>query len=211
MSEIKEIFADAEEKVSKEAAGEIEILLEHLEGFNFETDVSEERRSSVYYYAGYASRGLLHRRRIKCKDCVEMIAQGNEFDEKSTDEEFCALASRGGLCHASDIMFMTCLHAFTLWCHIKEQSETYACLMSSHNPRNTFSACFVRKMTELDSTSSIVDAKCDKKHPFKTHLQTIASTVFNCIAVNLCRETSSQIHEAKKKKQISEKRRKKDP
>jgi hypothetical protein len=202
MTEIKEIFAGAEEKISEEIEKEVEIILEMISEFNFIEDISADGRSTIYNYAGYASRGLLHRKQIKCLDCVEMIAQDSKsFDQDSPDEEYCALISRGGLCKPSDIVFTTCLHAYTLWRFIRNDSEIYDSFMGSHNQRHAFVECFDKKITECQATAaSICNSTCRKGHDFRPYIKRIAATVFNCMMVNLCNETNSEIHAAKKRK-----------
>ena len=72
-------------------------------------------------------------------NCVEMISRHSKtFDEASADEEYSAMINRGGLCKPSDIIFVTCLHAYAMWYYIRNDSEIYSSFTSSRNQRNTF-------------------------------------------------------------------------
>ena len=201
MTEIKDIFAGAEDQISKDEDSEIKMFLENLVDLKFEKELNDDDRSTVFNYAGYAMRNLLRAKQMKCEDCVEMISPNvKTFDKESADEEYSAMINRGGLRKPSDIVFVTCLHAFAMWCYIRDDNKIFVSFMNSRNQRTTFNECFIRKITELNTTQSISNAKCAKNHPYKPLLRRISTSVFNCIAVNFTNEKNSDIHDMKKRK-----------
>ena len=127
-----------------------------------------------------------------------MISPGTKtFSVKSPDEEYAALVSRGGLCKPPDIVFITSIHVWVMWCFIRDNAEVRDALMKTSNHGDVFIESFVRKIVDLES---IADAKCIKDHSFQPFVRRIASAMFNCIAVNVTNESNSAIHEAKKRK-----------
>ena len=202
MQSIKDIFSEAEDRSRNEANNEIEGFMECLENLKFDVEVmSDENKSIVYYYAGYISKSLLRSKTTSCSDCVEMISPDTKtFSLEIVEEEYTASISRGGLCKPADIVFITAIHAWVMWCYIRDNEDVKRSLWNTSNQRYTFVESFARKIEELESTRSIADAKCEKGHPFRPLIRRIATAMFNCIATNIVREMNSVIHVEKKRK-----------
>ena len=58
MRVIKTFFSESDEAVKVET-GDVEYLMDHLDGLEFTTEITDEEKSVVSYYAGYIAKSLL--------------------------------------------------------------------------------------------------------------------------------------------------------
>ena len=104
----------------------------------------------------------------------------------------------------SDILLVTAVHAWVMWCFIRDHKETKDMFMALSNQREVFLECFNQKASELESTKSLLAAKCTNGHPFQPFIRKIITSIFNAFSKNLAKEGNSVIHaERKRKKAIS--------
>ena len=82
---------------------------------------------------------------LKCYLLIASDFEG-ETENVNSEQEYLNLINRGGLTKPSDILFMTCIHACTLYSHIQASADAYQILMACCNPRNLFVETFLQKL-----------------------------------------------------------------
>ena len=102
----------------------------------------------------------------KMNEAEIMIYDCSSDHEKEAKEEFVALVSRGGLLKPSDLVYVTCTHAWQIYHKIKESEESFNFLISSQNPRTIFTEFFIHLLNERNTLTEIINASCANKHAF---------------------------------------------
>ena len=80
-----------------------------------------------------------------------------ETENVNSEQEYLNLINRGGLTKPSDILLMTCIHAWTLYSHIQASAYAYQILMACCNPRNLFVETF---FAETSIRGKYINTKC---------------------------------------------------
>ena len=119
-----------------------------------------------------------------------------EFDETSK-EEYLDIANRGGLTKPSDVLYMTCVHAYALYLHLESNATAWKLLLESSNTRSVFVSCFVEKMRH-PHCGSIYHATCSKGCKLNVHFPTIAAMSFNLKAKNFVAQKNDEINKLKR-------------
>ena len=205
MSQIKDIFENVEnfDSLESHANALSEMLNFRLENIQFHIDVNSEDQSIIYYVAGAISRSII--KKIKCEKCTELLSGGKmeehsvAFELADMRQEFMAQISRGGLLKPSDVVYITCIHAFALYNAIKNNSESFSLLMKFSNPRNVFTTYFLNLIEESNCLDPIMTTACKSEHKFQIYVQKVSDILFNLMAKNHVSELNSSIHVNKKR------------
>ena len=143
-------------------------------------------------------------KKVKCEQCTELLSAGNMdkssviIDSADTRQEFLAQISRGGLLKPSDVVYITCMHAFVLYNTIKMNSESFSLLLTSPNPRSVFTTYFSNLIEESNCVTSIMTTACRGGHKFQIYVRKLTDILFNLMAKNYVSELNSSIHANKK-------------
>ena len=93
------------------------------ENIQVHIETHSEDRSIIYYVAGSIARAIL--KKTKCEMCTELLSaakmevQSINFDCIDARQEFISDVSRDGLLKPSDVVYITCMHAFVIYKSIK--------------------------------------------------------------------------------------------
>ena len=155
MNEVKEIFQSSDDVRTREINIAVDDILRKISEFDFEfkfiVDSSDE--ATVYYTEGAIVRCLL--RREKCSSCIKLLSNNNEtINIKITDiivesdeRQFLSLCNRGGLTKPSDLVFIACVHSWSLYCFLFDDPELWDIVISSYNPRKVFTQVYLKELT----------------------------------------------------------------
>ena len=173
MKQIKGIFQVTSEADKNKLSGEVTTLLLSLSDtrFNEHLLVESSDQAFLYYYAGHISRSLLKSMPNTCFACKDLLTSRfaeNEIESKDADcydntsakDEFISIVTRGRLLKPSDIVYITSVHVWAMYCHIRDDDVCKNILMSSSNPRNVFCATFVEKLHDENETNAILTSSC---------------------------------------------------
>jgi hypothetical protein len=204
VSEIKEIFKNSNEGEKVELEICINGILDEIRDFSFENNfsLSNADEATLYYTAGSIARSLL--KRIKCSGCKELVSAGkeqlsvdmdaSEFDTLPEERQYIALANRGGLLRPSNLLYITCQHAWSLYSFIIGRKSTYHILFACSYPRNAFVGVFLELLKRDDNTNILLTQQCQMGCKFEDHLKLIAIATFNIKAKNFISEANDRIH-----------------
>ena len=205
MSEVKEIFSSTTtgETIKSEADFLTDNLNIQMENIQFHKEIQQEDQSIIYYVAGAIVRIVL--KKTKCEKCREFLCAGNmplnseHIQDNEVRKEFTAQMSRGGLLKPSDIVYITCIHAYFYFRSIKNNSEVHDFLLNSSEPRSVFSKSFVDILNGSTVLESIIKAECSNGLSFSQYLPNLLNALFNVMAKNEVSEINDKIHVAKKR------------
>ena len=216
MSDLKDIFATTEG--SDNHTEEVTSLLELIPDFHFSEslNVPSEDQAINYYVAGAIVRSVIKKQSNKksCEQCRSLLTSGRmdeneiKFHETLSDEnvnekvEFISIVSRGGLLKPSDLVYITCIHVWTLYHHIKERKEAFDLLLASTNPQSLSTNLFVHILDDNSSMTEITAANCGNSYIYSTFAKNIASTFFNLMAKNYISDMNDRIHAGKKRNSL---------
>ena len=149
---------------------------------------------------------------INCEDCRYLVTSGlmeksslNLAKSHDTEEEiairqdFLSLVSRGGLKKPSDLLYVTIVHAWSLYMYIKTNQNLHKMMLSSRNPGDLFVKTFIQLLEDFQHTDAILYAKCPQGHNFKSMIQKAVIKLFHIMAKNYTAEQNDKIHLAKKR------------
>ena len=151
MSELQDIFVN----INKGSNADSEIvctLLQHLQGYHFagSLDIPNDDQAVIYYS------------KKNCERCHDVLTVGKmdetqiKIHESSADadmkekEELDAIASRGGLLKPSDLVYVTCAFAWSLYYETKKNQQAldfYCCRRILEVSLQTSSCIYSRKIT----------------------------------------------------------------
>ena len=197
---------DSSEDIEKEAKK----LLELLGDFEIEFRINDEE-GILFYIAGFLACSEI--KTLSCESCTDLMAksknapnidfEGADFDVELGDRkaEFLDQINRGGLCTPTDMMYILALCARALRKKIFDEGEIQKHFLNLKNERAVFTACFVLKLQNDETTAAILEQKCENSHPFSEHINSIGHRIFNTMSKNFVGEIKSKIHEGRKRKQ----------
>ena len=184
MSEVKEIFSSVSSSAKTES--DVDLLSEclnfQLENIQFHIEIQREDQPIIYYVAGAISRAIL--KRTKCEKCLELLSAGNlevvttNFENMEGRREFISKLSRGGLLKPSDVVYITCIHAFVFYQSVKDNTVTFEFLVNSTELMSVFTKSFVDILNESNSIVSILNTDCKKGHKFSLYLPQLTNICF---------------------------------
>ena len=124
MNEIQDIFSRCNEATFTAMKRSGEELMNQMGDFDFRNkfNISDSDEAIIFYTAGFIVRGLL--KRTKCTSCTKILSCNNEplqirfATDVPPKEEFLTLCSRGGRIKPSDLVQVTCDHAWSLYSYI---------------------------------------------------------------------------------------------
>ena len=178
MSSIKDIFNESNQAKVAEIVFCTSRLLDEITDYKFKDtmQVPPSDQAIVFYTAGYIGRSIM--KNVKCKDCIKMLSADchliasdfeGETENVNSEQEYLNLINRGGLTKPSDILFMRCIHAWTL----------------------------LQKL-QLEESISILNAKCLNGCSFKVYLSRISNASFNIKAKNIVSIANDNISTTKR-------------
>ena len=192
--------AERSEDIEKEANK----LMEMLGDFEIEFRVNDEE-AILFYIAGFLACSEV--KALSCESCIPLFAKSKntpiiEFSEDLgvKKEEFLYQINRGGLYTPSDAMYILVLFARQLFKQIFDRMEKQDYFMSLKSQREVYKECFVLKLQSDESTTAILEQKCENSHKFSDHIKSIGNRVFNTFSKNFIAEIMNTVHEERKRK-----------
>ena len=215
MSDLKNIFAATDNSTTSDSlTDELTAVSQLIPEYSLSESlvVAPEDQAIIYYVAGAIVRSILKKFTKKsCDKCCSLLSGGifgegevtiheNLTDEISREkEEFVSLVTRGGLLKPSDLVYVTCVHAWSLYHSIKDSNDAFNLLLSSSNPRTLFTEFFITILEDNDSMTETLKTSCGNGHTFLTFAKRAVSTFFNLMAKNYVSNMNDQIHAGKKR------------
>ena len=198
LGEIKEQFeeetAKKTEELRKECSHLLDLLRQDTSAMKQET---LEDKNILFYIGGHLAFSL--EKSTSCSSCASMLKEEKEMQVQFEDDEtekqsrkeakvFLEQINRGGLSYPSDIVYVSCLHIWSLFCDVQKNAAAKEALFHSQNPRQLFSEVFLQLCLENDDLSGLLAATCSSGHSFKGLLEKMTKKLFNMFAKNKCRE-----------------------
>ena len=115
------------------------------------------------------------------------------------NQKFVSLCNRGGLIKPCDVVFITCIHAWSLYAFIFDTDELSKMLLSSANPRAVFVQVFTRELQKSTCTETLRNETCQSGCSFKDNLEQIALATFNIKAKNYVSAARDSLRPQKKR------------
>ena len=119
---------------------------------------------------------------------------------ESDERQFLSLCNRGGLTKPSDLVFIACVHSWSLYCFLFNDPELWDIVISSYNPREVFTQVYLKELSLSANTEKMLKEKCDAGCLFKDKLKQIAVATFNLKAKNYTSEANDAIRDEKNQK-----------
>ena len=200
--EIKDIFSSSKQELEanvEEAAEKISaILCPETNVVDPFPEIPLTDRDALLYVAGCFARSVA--RSLSCEKCKDLILQPSTFPKTGENLSFLNQVDRGGLTVPSELVFLTCCHAWSLYSAIVQEPDL---LKLMHSPlvssRKVFVSTFLKCLENSEqSRSFFTDQICKKGHSFTRSLTDLAGKCFNIFTKNFISEINSEIHERKK-------------
>ena len=137
-------------------------------------------------------------------EALEVSTDVGKENIDTSKHSFLNIVNRGGLLKPSDILYMSCMYAWSYFAEIMDGSENQKLFLKSQTPLTVFVESLTKLLSDTDHTSQVVNAKCGDGHSFSRFLKETLTTFFNCMATNFVSERNSEIHAEKKRKQSDE-------
>ena len=214
ISEIKDIFKDTCDGQEHDIELSSNTILEDMSNFNFESKlmISSSDEAIIFYTAGAIVRSLL--RNNKFEACTGMLSHNketiiigdNEENIVPEEQQYISLINRGGLIKPSDIVYVSCMHAWSLYTFIMNDERLSQALLSAKNSRAIFVRVLLQEMEQSSSTNQLLHEKCVSGCLFKDKLKRIVLATFNIKATNFITEANDKIHSNKKRNNDNYKR-----
>ena len=191
MDEVRDIFQQSNDAVAVKTTQMVNSLVQKLSVFDFFSKfmMSDSDKATIFYTSGAIVRGFL--RRNKCESCIKMLTKNEEsltiLPDEILDpehEKYVDLCNRGGLIKPSDLVYMTALHAWSLYVFIFQNSALSKLLLSSPNPRSVFVQTFTHEMQSNTNTLCLVNQTCQSGCRYQDKIEKIATATFNLKAKN---------------------------
>ena len=100
--------------------------------------------------------------------------------------------NRGGLCTASDLVYIPCTHVFNFHEKIFGDTEFRKLLLDFPSPRVVFIASLKMLVEERKwLVQAFFESQCGSGHKFRDIFSVLAKCVFNICSKNFCSETNS--------------------
>ena len=182
----------------------INAILQETDDFSFNVgSISSQDGATLYYTAGAFARSLL--KWTKCVGCKDLVSAGKEeltidtidtteFDTLPEEQKYIVLANRGGLMKPSNLLYVICEHAWSLYSFITGRKSTYHVLFACTYPRSTFVSVFLELLKRDDNTSILLTHECKNGCKFEEKVKLIAIATFNIKAKNFVSEANDKIH-----------------
>jgi len=208
-SEIKATYSEVALNADKKTKFDAEILHSLLEDdFLSISDLADEDKNIVFYLAGYLS--YCGCKSIPCLSCSCLTKDDGEMpglevlgDKSSQEAEekdlFLELVNRGGLCRPSDLVYILCIHGWSLHSSIFKSEEATKFLLQYSEPRKLFVATFMSMMQSDDLGMEVTTMKCAQGHYFKPIAMQLVAKLFNIFMKCHCSEVNSCTHASQKR------------
>ena len=167
MPEIKDIFKNVEKIDEGRERRKVKEIHAELSNFSFHdnSQITSVDEMTVFYTAGSIVRGL--KKQLKCTSCQDILVQGSEtvsFQDQiqaasdSDRSKLVDMVDRGGLHYPSDLVHLSCVHAWNLYKYIQSHEQLHKKMMLSFNARTVFTGVYMQCMSESHSTLPIYDS-----------------------------------------------------
>ena len=140
----------------------------------------DDGEAILFYIAGFLACSEV--KALSCESCIPLFAKSKNTPiiEFSDDlgvkkEEFLNQINRGGLYTPSDAMYILVLFARQLFKQIFDRMEKQDYFMSLKSQREVYKACFVLKLQSDESTTAILEQKCENSQKFSDHIKSIGN------------------------------------
>uniref|UniRef100_A0A0K2TNB3 Uncharacterized protein n=1 Tax=Lepeophtheirus salmonis TaxID=72036 RepID=A0A0K2TNB3_LEPSM len=116
----------------------------------------------------------------------DTITFDNPTNQHVDLKEFIGIMGRGGLSTPSDLLYLSCLYAHSMFSYIIPTPEEKDSLLVNPNLRASFVAPFNDRMQNSLNFDIIafVGVKCEERHPLSAFLQRISLALFNIMDKN---------------------------
>ena len=114
----------------------------------------------------------------------ESLTIENEDAVEPEEQKYVSLCNRWGLIKPSDIVFISCLHAWSLYSFLLNDTELMRMLLSSNNPRAVFVQVFIHELIQSRYAEALLNETCQLGCAFQDKLEQIALATFNIKAKN---------------------------
>ena len=207
MNEIYDIFQSSNDAVNTAIMQSVNLISQKVSGFDFDSKlmVSLSDEAVIFYTSGAIVTDLL--KRNKCESCIKMLTNNKESLKilsedvlKPEHERYLALCNRGGLIKPSDLVFVTCIHAWSLYAFIFNNSELSTILLSSANPRSVFVKVFVRELQLNSCTQGLINESYESGCLYQDKLEQIAVATFNTKAKKYVSAANDSLRKNTKRK-----------
>ena len=94
------------------------------------------------------------------------------------------ICNRGGLIKPSDIVQISCVHAWSLYSYVSKNANLSQHLQASPNPRDVFVHVYMKEIERSECTEYLFNAECKSGCRFKDQLKVIAAKTFDIKAKN---------------------------
>ena len=181
IKEIREIFSDISAEKSMEVEINSGLITEYCHENNMEFSSLQKGDEGIKYYcAGFVARSLI--KRSRCEDCKSLfIADVNppnivllsddevvDADTFKKKETFLQSINRGGLCTASDLVYIACMHVFNFHEKIFGDTEFRKLFLSFPSPRVVFIASLKMLVEERKwLVQALFESQCGSGHKFR--------------------------------------------
>jgi hypothetical protein len=212
LSEIKDIFQSDNEEKMRNVEENAALLMDTVLSSTMPECTLQGDEAVIYYIAGYISRSRL--KRTPCQGCQALLTKSTETEtlavnfvqEQETTQEqlqlkesFQNAINRGGLLKPSDLVYVSCMSAFSLHQEVFGKEDVKKQFMGFQNAREVFAQVALCKMQNYPDTEEVIMQKCSEGHCFELRFQNIVRQFFNCMSKNVVSEINDVIHENRKR------------
>ena len=99
-------------------------------------------------------------------------------------------------------MYITTVHAASLYTYIFKDNEIRKSIFATENPRATFIECFKTLIGRSDLASSLLEIKCSKGHSHVKFIERSAFTIFNISSKNFVSNLNDELREKQAAKSV---------
>uniref|UniRef100_A0A0K2UNI0 Putative LOC101234274 [Hydra vulgaris] n=1 Tax=Lepeophtheirus salmonis TaxID=72036 RepID=A0A0K2UNI0_LEPSM len=208
---LSEFFYDLKEENDDSYEKDMHEIKSILDFYSFASSnfsINELQVNLMFFVSGYIASSIVDIFQIKNCDCInflisdELITKNIEFSDDDSHillKSFQNQMDRGRLKKASDLIYLTTLHAHHLNELIFASSQAKMILLSSPNPRNLFIKLFIDLMKNGECIIPL-GLKCKRKHIFEDYASHVAFNFFNFSNKNKLNESDNIITQMSKKR-----------
>ncbi|XP_040580184.1 uncharacterized protein [Lepeophtheirus salmonis] len=150
----------------------VELILTNWQPDDLQELTSEGESNAFYFVAGYI--GFPLKKTISCTACQElMVIRDKPPDSITIDipsnqhvvlKEFINIMSRRGLSTPSDLLYLSCLYAHSMFSYITATPEEKDSLLGTPNPKALFAPTFIDKMQDSLNSDiiAVVEVNCEE-------------------------------------------------
>ena len=210
LTEINDIFSSSKMEVQTKVEEMSEkICLSLLSGTDeapLLPEVPLTDRDALLYVSGCFARNLV--RLTTCENCKSLLLRSSLPETPDGEQSYLSQVNRGRLSIPSELVLLSCCHAWSLYSTIIRDCDLQKLLHSPQtSSRKVFVNTFLKYLEKSEQTRLFFSEQiCQNGHPFLEFLTRLAANCFNIFTKNFISEINSEIHEKKKSLKSEEKR-----